>query len=246
MKHEPGFAFNMKTLNKVFAFLSVLFMISVVWIFLDDFMRPWKGFQIKSWQIEKEHLQKQVEKVAENVDFSRVESVKAAMEEAQKIVQTRSSEIRKNAYDMEKIAGKIYATNLEKGGHSAIVAETQFNYEMALEKGDGPKSKKLWKKLQKYKALFADADERLKAHNGSQKALKETDRKLKKELLEKEKELEVLTGALERIQLAAKKHDFNPITLLRNLPFVDFLDPTLKIEQVVLENYALNTIKSQK
>ena len=44
-------------------------------------------------------------------------------------------------------------------------------------------------------------------------------------------------GAKERMQVALEKTNYkHPIWALRNLPMIDFLDPTLKIEQIVLKN----------
>ena len=50
-KHEPGMAYDMKTLNKVFAFLSIIFLAVTFWVFLDDFVRPWKAVQLKGMKV---------------------------------------------------------------------------------------------------------------------------------------------------------------------------------------------------
>ena len=57
-KHEPGMAYDMKKLNKVFAFLSFLLLITVIWMFLEDYMRPWKAVQIEGQAIKKEKIRK--------------------------------------------------------------------------------------------------------------------------------------------------------------------------------------------
>ena len=50
-KHEPGMAYDMKKLNKVFAFLSIIFLAVTFWVFLDDFVRPWKAVQLKGMKV---------------------------------------------------------------------------------------------------------------------------------------------------------------------------------------------------
>ena len=60
-KLEPGMAYNTKTLNKVFAFLSVVFLISVIWVFLDDYIRPWKAVQLKAMQIKRDKISLKLE-----------------------------------------------------------------------------------------------------------------------------------------------------------------------------------------
>ena len=56
MKLEPGMAYNTKRLNKVFAVLSIVFLFVVIWLILDDYIRPWKGFQVKALKIKQEVL----------------------------------------------------------------------------------------------------------------------------------------------------------------------------------------------
>ena len=53
-------AYDTNKLNKVFAFLSVLFLVTVFWVFLDDYMRPWKAVQIEGMKIKREKLQKKI------------------------------------------------------------------------------------------------------------------------------------------------------------------------------------------
>ena len=59
-KHEPGMAYDMEKLNKVFAFLSVIFLITVFWVFLDDYTRPWKKVQLDALKIKREKIQEKI------------------------------------------------------------------------------------------------------------------------------------------------------------------------------------------
>lgn len=67
-KHEPGMAYDMKKLNKVFAFLSFLLLVTVGWMFLEDYMRPWKRWQIKAQDIKKEKIKKDILEAEKKID----------------------------------------------------------------------------------------------------------------------------------------------------------------------------------
>ena len=54
-------AYNMEKLHKVFAFLSVLFLITVFWVFLDDYSRPWKKYQLEAMQIKRDKIEEKIE-----------------------------------------------------------------------------------------------------------------------------------------------------------------------------------------
>ena len=54
---EPGMAYNMSKLHKVMAILSFIFFVTTIWVFLDDYIRPWKGFQVEALQIKRHHIE---------------------------------------------------------------------------------------------------------------------------------------------------------------------------------------------
>ena len=65
---EPGMAYNMQKLHKVFAFLSVLFLITVFWVFLDDYSRPWKKVQLDAMQIKRGKLEAKIAQEKKSVN----------------------------------------------------------------------------------------------------------------------------------------------------------------------------------
>ena len=60
MKREPGMAYDTKVLNKIFAVLSISFLLVTMWMFFDDYIRPWKSVQIKALDIQKQKIQENI------------------------------------------------------------------------------------------------------------------------------------------------------------------------------------------
>jgi len=94
-KHEPGMAYDMKKLNKVFAFLSVAFLLTVLWVFLDDYMRPWKMVQLEAQKIKRDKLTAKIEAEAKKIDQKKLEELNKKLSEGEKIVANRKDEIKK-------------------------------------------------------------------------------------------------------------------------------------------------------
>ena len=57
---EPGMAFNMPKLHKIMAVLSFIFFVTTIWVFLDDYIRPWKGYQVEALQIKRRHTEEAI------------------------------------------------------------------------------------------------------------------------------------------------------------------------------------------
>lgn len=234
-KLEPGMAFDTKKLNKIFAFLSIIFLMSVIWVFLDDYIRPWKGFQIKAMQIKKAKLEEKLSGVSKNIKKEDIEALDKKLEKAHELVKGRQLEISKVAKEMAVVDSHIKEETIINGTLNSQVAAYTFNYENAHshhKKNAG----KLFKKLRQYKKEFAESKDRLKSYQANKKRLKKKNDELHAEVISTEKDIKGLVGQRDLLAKALEKTKVDPIFVVRNSPLIDFLDPTLKIQQVVLKN----------
>ena len=88
-KIEPGMAYNMDKLNKVFAFLSVVFLITVFWVFLDDYTRPWKKYQLEALQLKQQKISEKVQKAEAEIDQKKLEEINAQILEGEELAKKR-------------------------------------------------------------------------------------------------------------------------------------------------------------
>ena len=226
-------AYNTKTLNKLFAIFSVIFLIAVVWMVLDDFIRPWKAVQVKGMEIERTHLAKKIAMQNKNIDQKEVAKLEKNMEAAKKQIAKRQSDLNKLQNELDSIAKKLTKITIKNGNNSAFAGMYQFNYEHAVGHNHAKKAKKYKPKLDKYRAALAQGKNEEKVLQMQKKEITSKYNEIKKELNKNEKELKSLTGTRDRFIAAYDKTARSPIWALRNSPMVDFLDPTIKIRQVV-------------
>ncbi|EQC47023.1 cytochrome C [Bacteriovorax sp. BSW11_IV] len=234
-KNEPGMAFNMDKLNKVFAFFSVALLITVVWVFLDDYIRPWKAIQVEAMKIKKSKLAGQVAEEEKTIDKDKVADLEKKIEEAKANVASKKETIDQITDELEQILKHIKEETIINGRLNSQVAALTFKWENAhshhkANAGD------LFKKLREEKRLFAESKDRMKALQAQEKTKNKAIAAEKSDLTTLEKELTGITMKLDLLQKAESKLALNPLFALRNAPFVDFLDPTVKIHQIVLEN----------
>jgi mono/diheme cytochrome c family protein len=234
-KIEPGMAYDMKKLNKLFAFLSVLALMTVVWVFLDDYIRPWKGVQLEAIQIKKEKLQEKLDEAQKNIDQDKLKSLESDLIKAKEVVSQNRKEMSVLDRKLVKLSKFIKDETITNGRLNSKVAATTFNYEHAVAHHD-PKEKSLFKLLRSYKDKFAASKDRMKQYQSEQKILRKNKDKLNSIVFATEKEINGIKGKTELLKLALSKTKTDLIFAARNAPFLDYLDPTLKIQQIVLEN----------
>ncbi|MBL6992155.1 MAG: c-type cytochrome [Bacteriovoracaceae bacterium] len=230
MKHEPGMAYNLNNLHKIFAVVSIILLLTVVWMMLDDFIRPWKGVQVKAMKVEGQVLSKKIKVQNKLIDQTKLKKLTANLKHAKKQVLSNGLKIKNVEADLLKLKGKQHREKIINSKYSSLLAQLTYQFEV--------KNKlDLLDKLGKYKSLLEKSNDQIKEYKSRFNKLKNKLSELKKEEIKAKKELEKVTGVKNRLIEAQKKTDpTTPVWLLRNAPFFDYLDPTLKISQIVLGN----------
>ena len=119
------------------------------------------------------------------------------------------------------------------GQLNAKIGEINFNYETA---NSGDKSEDIIQAIKDPKADFGESKNRLKKLMFDYKEMFAQMRALKSEQLTAEKAKRDLITKLELLKKGLSQTEVTPVFVLRNLPLIDFLDPTLRVQQTVLKN----------
>ena len=234
-KNESGMAYNMEKLNKVFFFLSLAFLMTVLWVFLDDYIRPWKAIQVKAIKIEREGIERKLKESDKALDKKKLAELRGELGRAEKIVAKRRESTERLAKELARLGVKIKDETIINGSLNSQVAATAFKWEQA-HAHHKPGAKPLFKELQKLKSDFALSKDRVKGLSEQEKAKKKELANLNREVMEVENKIADITKKMDLLKLAKSKTDTNFVFFLRNLPFMDFMDPTIKIRQVVAKN----------
>ena len=234
-KHEPGMAYNTGKLNKVFFFLSLGLLVTVLWMFLADYIRPWKAIQLEAMKIKRLKIEQKISKTESSIDKERYAALEGDLKEAEKIVQSREKEIKAVSRRIDDYGVQIKAETIVNGRLNSEVSAMAFKWEQA-HSHHKPSAPRLFRKLQDLKKSFASSKDRMKAlQAASKKKTRELD-KLKSEVTKVQKSISETVKTLELLKVSKKKSELGPVFALRNAPFFDFMNPTLKIHQVVAKN----------
>lgn len=233
---EPGMAFSMPKLHKIMAICSVVFFISVLWVFLDDYIRPWKAIQVEAIKIQRRHVEEAINAAQKEIDAPKLAQLEADLKKGQEIVATRKEEIAKVEKEVKSVRNELKELTIIMGVLNAKVTEMNFKYESAESHGYKKKADANKEKLNELKAQFAESKNKNKDFQAQEKVLLTKLADLNAEVITTEKGIKDITNKLNLLQQAKEQTKFGPIFAIRNLPFLDFLDPTIKIRQIVVNN----------
>jgi mono/diheme cytochrome c family protein len=234
MKREPGMAYDTKALNKVFAVVSIVFLLVTIWMVFDDYIRPWKAVQVKALDIEKQKLQEKIKEIDGSIDGNKIKEVKARIVAAEKTIEARKEKIDKVNEKIIEIQRKIYVQNMINGVNGSQASAFQFQYEHALVENHPEQAKKIKISFDEFKKKELEGKDTLKALLAEETKANDEMKPLIAERTTEEKELKSLLGEKERILATLSTVEKSPVWALRNSPFIDYLDPTIKIRQYVV------------
>lgn len=234
MKKEPGMAYNTKNLNRIFAILSVIFLFTVIWVVMDDYIRPWKKVQVDALEIKKEVTLAKLKELEGSIDSKEVQELEAKIAKAREEAESNEKELTEISEKLSEVQKKLYAQNMYVGSVGSQAGAYQFKYEHAI-KLDHMREAKTYKlSLDKYRSLESEGKDKRKELQLEEKNLKDKRAEVFAKKDELEKELKDLVGAKNRTIAALEKTEKSPVWFMRNSPFIDYLDPTIKIQQVVV------------
>lgn len=236
MKREPGMAYDTKVLNKIFAVISVCFLLVVIWMIFDDYIRPWKAVQVKALDIEKQKIQEKIKLIDGSIDGKKLQEAKDKISAAEKALESHKAELEKANKAISEVEKKIYVQNMVNGVNGSQAAAYQFKYEHALMEKHLDDAKKLKITFDDYKKKEVEGKDALKGFQADLLVAQDVVKKIESNKTDAEKELKNLVGEKERMLQAIAGVTKDPIWAMRNAPFIDYLDPTIKIRQYVIEN----------
>ena len=232
---------DINQLNKWFGISSLIFLISMVWVFIDDNDDEFKIYQKEFRKLQIEITQKNLDKELGAVKDSR-EKFEERLVATQEIYSSHANEVASIEKGLSDLQGKFYKANMNYQGQKAKVDEVKFlvesenvhenshekshrdNYNKALVKLDELKLTK-----ENYEIEIKDNEEKLKGLNNELK-------KSQEELDFILRDVTIADGKL--ISLDRSRMSFlNRIgDIVRDLPILDFMDPYYKVNQIVVKD----------
>jgi cbb3-type cytochrome oxidase cytochrome c subunit len=238
---------NINLLNKWFAISSIIFMISMIWMFIDDNDDDFKVYQRKFRQMEIENEEEKLIAELELVKEERV-SFEEKLSSAQTSFEAKNSQLLEAEKSLEGSEAKFYKANMNFLSKKSILDAEKFNYETAmlhLHEGDDPteiehKYQSVVDEVSKFKLIKEEKEATMLANETQIKEIKLETKIAQDELNSVLKAVNLVDRKLKLID-RRKMSIANKIgDIVRDLPILDFMAPYFKVEQVVLPDIKYN------
>ncbi|PYR31512.1 MAG: hypothetical protein DMF92_05100 [Acidobacteria bacterium] len=235
-KKGVGHAYNVDFLNVVFAASSLFLFLSVVWMVWDDYDRDWKNTQRRFEQLEVQVTQAQLQQAGRAVDRNKLQQLEAQLQTAQKNVSANQKKVDELLAKQAEVENRLYRATQDYQAAKAIYDQDRYDFEASRVAGSssaakkGPAVEEELRRLtdlnlarEKAEADKADIQKQLGQYTGQVAAISTQIDEMTTEQTRLKKQLDVIAPS------AIKDY-------FRNAPLLDFMAPTIKIQQIILPN----------
>jgi mono/diheme cytochrome c family protein len=235
-KKGVGHAYNVDFLNVVFAASSIFLFLSVVWMVWDDYDRDWKNTQRRFAQLEYEVTQAQLQQAGSAVDRNKLQQLQAALEEAERTVAANQERVEELQNRLRDADNRLFRASSDYQTARATYEQDRYDFEASRNAGEASaeaKGQEVAALLERVNALNLDVEKITAERAAVQKELAQ----YTGQVAEIERQISELTA--EEVRLSGRLDAIAPSALkdyFLNAPLLDFMAPTLKVQQVILPN----------
>ncbi len=239
----PESHYDPKKLDKLFAILAIVLLISIIGLFAKDYSRQWKTYQreFRALEVEKTRvkLDEQENLLKDNADYT---EVLKNLDLAQKSTLAKKPEL-------EALSGKLAGASAVERLHTqqyqfskAKYDALKYKYESSADTNDPNAAQikidldNLFTKLNKLRISVEVDKKKVKDISQDISEIQKDLKKVDKQRLGLAKKKEILEKKLKRIDIAQMSAANQLAEMVRDMPIIDLANPNYKIKQIVLKD----------
>ena len=234
-KKSVGHAYNVDFLNVVFAASSLFLFISVIWMVWDDFDRDWKKTQRAFSQLETQVTQLNLQQAGRAVDKTKLATLTSQEAAAKQKVTANQAKVNELQAKLKDANNQLFRATTAFQTMKATYDQDRYDFEAtrangldyakkeAIAKDEERQLRELDLAREKAEADVADVQKQLGQYTGEVATVQKSIDEINAEQDRLRKRLTVIAPSMVK--------DY-----FRNAPLLDFMAPTLKVQQILLPN----------
>lgn len=236
MARTGAYFWNYNRLNVWFGLGSLILFLCIVAMVVDDYVREWKGYQRRFNRLEVQKTREKIKEEEQKIDKAKLEELKKAITEAEKEIRANKKKFQDPAQKIKTLDAALYKYQQEYQFAKSRFDAVKYRYEVAQHEGKIADAEEIKKQLDREERLMGKWKDKMGPLEIEKKQLEAEYQIFLKKKEELQRNLDQLLAQKNRLEkkLEAIRHGVRSWIL--NLPILDFIAPTLKIQQVVLDD----------
>jgi cytochrome c2 len=218
----------------VFAFAALALLATTAWMVIDDYKKPWKRYQSEFRSRERQVLETQADEERQRINETELAQIREQIASEEQALAGRSAEIGALEEEIGDLEDKVYEADAEYRKTKALLDTAKYELDVALQHGGEQGAAGARADYEELAGELYEWQKTLEGYQGELAAREGELEVLHKGRVEAEKKLAALNAGLDSLEVRIANLGKGLDYLALNFPLMDFLEPTLKVEQVML------------
>lgn len=228
--------YSMAGLNKIFAIFSLLLLFVTGLMVAYDYIKGWKRFQLTFLRLQEDKIRADLRAARDSQDRGELNKIDEQVKETEQFIAANREEYRRAEDSLKEWEGRHYAADQDYRFTKATLDADRYETELAaLQKRSG------WEERQGGFQILQKRVEELKIE--LERVTRMRDAAIarvavfRQRITDLEKKKTAMLADDERLSKQLKTVDAkDPAFMILNSPMLDFVSPTLKVDQIVLND----------
>lgn len=239
-------AYNIPRLHKIFFWSALLSLLSIIWWVVDvDYDKPWKRFQRGFMRLQAEETRQAIaaedKKLAGGSGKQKLDQAEAALQAANAEIQQRRADVDQAQQRLRRAENALAKVDAENRAARAEYDAFRYGVETTVveashDHGAHGAVEKKQEKLGRFEERRARAGLQFEEATAERDSAAAEVARLTNALTAAQKQREALFANRTRLEKRLEGVEFNVVNWIRNSPMMDFIAPSLKVQQTVHED----------
>lgn len=237
---RPDRHYNFGRMNMVFALSSLALLAVTLWMVVADYAQSWKRYQSEFRSLERQKLLGEMKAERDKINQTELAALRNEIKAAEKGLQSHRDRIEKLEDEIDQLQTDYDTADARWRSAKAIIDEQRFLYDEALQGGDKDKIAERKEAAEEARRKLDEADAERDQIEDKRTEKQAELAELRKSVTEAEEKLTALRSGVDSLETRVAGLNKGIDYFLLNAPLMDFLVPTLKVEQAILPGITHN------
>ncbi|MGB5173769.1 MAG: c-type cytochrome [Thermoanaerobaculia bacterium] len=231
---KPDRHFEFSRLNLWFGVSALALLAVTGWMVMADYSKPWKRLQSDFRDRERQALLRQADVERQQVDENELLQLQQEISQEEERLDASRTEIRELESTLDEVEKKIYATDSASRTTKSLLDAARWKYDRTVQESDLAAKERARQKVDDLDAQWLEDRKALELLTEQRDQARGSLDQREAALEEAERRLAALRQGFDTLEQRAANLDKTLSYRLLNAPLLDFMNPDLKIEQVML------------
>ncbi len=230
----PDRHYNFRGMNVWFAWTSLALLAVTVLMVWADYAKPWKRLQAEFRELERQSLLAKTQEERQKLSEEAVAQIRQDIASEEQALAAQRDAVRALESERDGFGRALYAADAESRSVKSLLDTARYGFDQAVQSGDPAAIERSRAEVDRLNASLREKRIGVEELTGLRDHVEEQLAVMRSGLKGAEERLTALRKGLDTLEQQVARLDKKIDFFLLNAPLMDFLEPDLKVDQVML------------